>query len=107
MRPDIILKGKDSQESYVLDTKWKNLNGYNPTPDDLRQMYVYHRFYQANKVALIYPSDQHSIQKGKYFSSENHLAMSDKECSIIQIATSSDIKIWQDEIVEQLNVLVK
>lgn len=106
MRPDIILKCKESQENYVLDTKWKNLNGYNPSPEDLRQMYVYHRFYQAKKVALVYPSDQHSIQKGNYFSSENHLEMSDKECSIMQIATASDIKVWQEEIVKQIEVLL-
>lgn len=106
MRPDIILKCKDSQENYVLDTKWKNLNGYNPSPEDLRQMYVYHRFYRANKVALIYPSDQHSIQKGNYFSSENHLEMSDKECSIMQIATSTDIKTWQEEITNQIKILL-
>ena len=107
MRPDIILKCKESQENYVLDTKWKNLNGYNPSPEDLRQMYVYHRFYQAKKVALIYPSDKHSIQKGNYFSSENHLEMSDKECSIMQIATASDIKVWQEDIVNQINFLIK
>ena len=107
MRPDIILKCKESQENYVLDTKWKNLNGYNPSPEDLRQMYVYHRFYQAKKVALVYPSDQHSIQKGNYFSSENHLEMSDKECSIMQIATASDIKVWQEDIVNQIIFLVK
>ena len=107
MRPDIILKCKESQENYVLDTKWKNLNGYNPSPEDLRQMYVYHRFYQAKKVALVYPSDQHSIQKGNYFSSENHLEMSDKECSIMQIATGSDIKAWQEDIVNQIIFLIK
>lgn len=106
MRPDIILKCKESQENYVLDTKWKNLNGYNPSPEDLRQMYVYHRFYQAKKVALVYPSDQHSIQKGNYFSSENHLEMSDKECSIMQIATASDIKVWQEEIVNRIKILL-
>lgn len=106
MRPDIILKCKESQKKYVLDTKWKNLNGYNPSPEDLRQMYVYHRFYRANKVALVYPSDQHSIQRGNYFSSENHLEMSDKECSIMQIATASDIKIWQEEIVNQVKELL-
>ncbi|CAM3390134.1 McrC family protein [Empedobacter stercoris] len=106
MRPDIILKCKESQENYVLDTKWKNLNGYNPSPEDLRQMYVYHRFYQAKKVALVYPSDQHSIQKGNYFSSENHLEMSEKECSIMQIATASDIKVWQEEIVTQVKELL-
>lgn len=106
MRPDIILRCKESQENYVLDTKWKNLNGYNPSSEDLRQMYVYHRFYQAKKVALVYPSDQHSIQKGNYFSSENHLEMSDKECSIMQIETASDIKVWQEDIVNQINFLI-
>lgn len=106
MRPDIILKCKESHENYVLDTKWKNLNGYNPSPEDLRQMYVYHRFYQAKIVALVYPSDQHSIQKGNYFSSENHLEMSDKECNIMQIATASDIKNWQEEIVNQVKELL-
>ncbi|MDM1467353.1 restriction endonuclease [Myroides odoratimimus] len=105
MRPDIILKCKESQRNFVLDTKWKNLNGYNPSPEDLRQMYVYLRFYQAKKVALVYPSDKHSIQIGNYFSSENHLEMSDKECSIMQIATASDITVWQEEIIKQINKL--
>lgn len=102
MRPDIILKCKESQENYVLDTKWKNLNGYNPSPEDLRQMYVYHRFYQAKKVALVYPSDKHYIQKGNYFSSDIHEEMSDKECSIMQIESDTDIKVWQEEIVNQM-----
>jgi len=106
MRPDIILKCRESQQIFVLDTKWKNLNGYNPSPEDLRQMYVYHRFYQANKVALIYPSDQHIIKKGNYFSSDKHGEMSEKECSIMQIATASDIKIWQEEIGNQINKLI-
>ncbi|MFV0163652.1 McrC family protein [Empedobacter falsenii] len=106
MRPDIILQCKNSKEQYVLDTKWKNLNGYKPSPEDLRQMYVYHRFYQAKKVALIYPSDQHSIQKGNYFSSDKHGEMSEKECSIMQIATALDIKVWQEEIVNRIKILL-
>ena len=69
-------------------------------------MYVYHRFYQAKKVALIYPSDQHSIQKGNYFSSDKHGEMSEKECSIMQIATALDIKVWQEEIVNRIKILL-
>lgn len=106
MRPDIILKSKNSDKNYVLDTKWKNLNGYNPSPEDLRQMYVYHRFYQAKKVALVYPSDEHSIMTGNYYSSEDHLEMSEKKCSIIQIAASKEIKLWQSDIIQQIEVLI-
>lgn len=106
MRPDLILKCLISQQTFVLDTKWKNLNGYNPSPEDLRQMYVYHRFYQAKKVALLYPSETTSIRKGNYYSSANHLEMSLKECSIMNITTSKNLKLWQEEIVEQVKNLI-
>lgn len=102
MRPDMILKCKYTEQHFVLDTKWKNLNSYNPSPEDLRQMYVYHRFYQAKKVALVYPSEKHAIQKGNYYNSIISDEMSDKECSIVHIATASDIKVWQEEIVNQM-----
>jgi len=32
--------------------------------------------------------------------------MSEKECSILQIASASDIKIWQEEIVNQMRELL-
>lgn len=106
MRPDLILKCLSTQRTIVLDTKWKNLNGYNPSPEDLRQMYVYHRFYQAYKVALLYPSPVNLIQQGNYFSSEFTGEMSEKECSVIQIATADNLKYWQEEIIKQVENLV-
>jgi len=99
IRPDIIIK-KDKENCMVLDTKWKNLNGYNPSPDDLRQMYVYHEYYQAKKVALVYPGSELLKTMGKYldpvFSNE-----SDKECSIFSIPAQTDIKQWQKSIREE------
>lgn len=32
--------------------------------------------------------------------------MYDKECSIMQIATTSDIKVWQEEIVNRIKILL-
>ncbi|MGS4343989.1 McrC family protein [Myroides odoratus] len=101
LRPDIVLQHKTSKECIVLDTKWKN-NTSNPSAEDLRQMYVYHRFYQANTVLLLYPSDQHQIRKGNYFKPSNHGELSNTTCSIMQIATGDTIQTWQEEIVKNI-----
>lgn len=101
MRPDIWLKKGD--ECFVLDTKWKNLNGYNPSPEDLRQMYVYHEYYDAKKVALVYPGKEIEPIKGKYLSPIDSQKL-DKECSIITIPVppkrdnENIVKTWQKDI---------
>ncbi len=102
LRPDIVIQHNESREIIVLDTKWKNINQSNPSSEDLRQMYVYHRFYRANKVVLLYPSDKHLIRKGNYFNSTIQDELSDKECSMIQIATATTIDTWQEKIVENI-----
>ena len=100
MKPDIwIQKGN---ENIILDTKWKNLNGFNPSPDDLRQMYVYHEYYDAKKVALVYPGKENSNRSGHYLDKTKNKEIIDKECSIILIAVEKDIKKWQTAIQEKL-----
>lgn len=101
MKPDIVLKNKLTGKSIVLDTKWKNLNGYNPSPEDLRQMFVYMKYFDADKVALIYPGTETKIRAGNYFDHSTHeLGM--EECSVITISVEKDIRIWQGNIANHI-----
>ena len=100
IKPDIVLS-LTQDEVIVLDTKWKNLNGLNPTADDLRQLYVYHQYYQAKKVALIYPGRTNTIN-GKYFNTTAPY-LSDKICSVLSLEENKDIKNWQKEIFNKID----
>lgn len=93
MRPDIVVN-KDSPDCVVLDTKWKSLNGFKPSSDDLRQMYVYHEYYGAKRVALIYPGSESSKSKGVYLDPKSNKEI-DKECSVISLCVDPKIKRWQ------------
>lgn len=100
--PDIVIKNAKN-ESLVLDTKWKNLNGKNPSPDDLRQLYVYHHYYNANKVALVYPGNYSNIN-GYYFEPDN--TRSEKTCSILSLEENYNIRQWQMEISNKIETWV-
>jgi len=103
IKPDIVLN-RNTSKCIVLDTKWKNLNGYNPSPEDLRQMFVYMKYYQAKRVALVYPGEESRNQSGKYY---DHYALdanllSNNECGVISIEVETDIKKWQKSIFETI-----
>lgn len=103
IKPDIVLN-KDTENCIVLDTKWKNLNGYNPSPEDLRQMFVYMKYYKAKRVALIFPGAENRTQTGKYYS-HNTLdinMLSNDECGTISIGVETNIKKWQKSIYEHI-----
>ena len=104
IRPDIVINDK-TENCIVLDTKWKNLNGYNPSPEDLRQMFVYHEYFNSKKVALVYPSkDTLQKIKGKYLptlkSSEKEI---EKECCVISLPVDAKINEWQENIYKHID----
>ncbi len=101
IKPDVVIN--TNNEYIVLDTKWKNLNGYNPSPDDLRQMYVYHEYYNAKRVALVYPGNEEYEKKGSFYPIQDN--SSTKECSVVLLTVPkvsdknmSLIKTWQKNI---------
>lgn len=55
IRPDIVIKNTQTNETVVIDTKWKNIGNGPPSIQDLRQMYGYARYWNAEKVMLLYP----------------------------------------------------
>lgn len=62
IRPDIVLrKGVgEQQQTIILDTKWKLPSNGAASIEDLRQMYTYGRFWNAQKLILLYPGHDHA-----------------------------------------------
>ena len=91
---------KETEDCVILDTKWKNLNGYNPSPEDLRQMFVYMKYYGAKKVALVYPGFENRNQSGHYYdhNTSDSKELSNEECSVISIGVEKNMKEWQKMI---------
>jgi 5-methylcytosine-specific restriction enzyme subunit McrC len=100
IRPDIVIN-ENTEDCVVIDTKWKNLNGSNPSPDDLRQMYVYHRYFGAKKVGMIYPSQTSSRVAGVYLPIYEQEGL-EMECCLIGICVDVDLKVWQKEIYKEI-----
>lgn len=59
IKPDIVVKDKLCDVSYIIDTKWKVLSeaksNYGISQADMYQMYAYQKKYNAKNVSLIYP----------------------------------------------------
>ena len=85
----------------VLDTKWKNLNGYNPSSSDLQQMFVYHHYFNAVKTALIYPGTGDAI-KGTYFGDDEKINKQ-MQCYVIPIdIQTGNVRAWQKKIADDI-----
>ncbi len=55
LRPDIVLR--QEEKIFIIDTKWKRPLKSSASVNDLRQMYTYCRFWDAEKAMLLYPGN--------------------------------------------------
>ena len=108
MIPDIVINNENSKECIVLDTKWKNLNGASPSSDDLRQMYVYHKYYKATRVALVYPGTVTEENEGEFERIDDIENEIQNICSVITLNTNDKtegqkpISVWQEQISKKI-----
>lgn len=66
IRPDIILRHRESGKVYVIDTKWKLPEKRKPADNDLKQMFAYNHYWSCTHSLLLYPSDEESSYQGSY-----------------------------------------
>ena len=66
IRPDIVIE--KGTETYIIDTKWKNIKANKPSTDDLRQIYVYNEYWKSNKAMLLYPASESNFSKEDFIS---------------------------------------
>jgi 5-methylcytosine-specific restriction enzyme subunit McrC len=101
MEPDIVIYY--GEKTYILDTKWKMVNGSRPADDDLKQMYVYTKYFDSSYTALVYPDDSYSSSHGSFL----HEKDDEKSypCSLIKLKLPQDtlnLNRWQSKICSEL-----
>jgi 5-methylcytosine-specific restriction enzyme subunit McrC len=89
IRPDIVIE-KDG-ETFVIDTKWKNIKYSKPSTQDLRQMYVYNDYWDSYKAVLLYPSETKNLRP--YFHPFNQ---KEHECGLGKINVLNGRKLNHD-----------
>jgi len=103
IKPDIHITKDD--KNYILDTKWKLVDS-KPSMDDIRQMYVYHHYFKAEKAALFYPGEKNYIS-GKFIEIEKQNELSDLECGLLFTEFKGSVNNWRDQIGEEIDNWIK
>lgn len=99
IRPDIVLeKGEGvEKQTFIIDTKWKNIDYVEPSTHDLRQMYVYNDYWVSKKAMLLYPSNDtveiYDEVKNKFIG--KHHTCSIGKISIFDETNKLDVKIGE------------
>lgn len=117
VKPDIVIKNKNTKEIFILDTKWKILDKldskFKISTDDTYQMFSYVKIYNdryknshtCEKAYLIYPARN---RRESSFSSEDKIKFKTDnfELNICFVNLSSE-KTTEKDLIDILNNFVK
>jgi 5-methylcytosine-specific restriction enzyme subunit McrC len=80
---------RKGEEVFILDTKWKRPFNKAASIEDLRQMYAYARFWQTNKVMLLYPGEPYDSGYKTYPNLNDH-ETDHHQCKIAMVNVLKD-----------------
>ncbi len=104
IRPDIVIKKGDTCVA-VLDTKWKIPQDGKPSDSDLKQMYVYHKYWETNYTALLYPGDYDKVE-GHFIGNKGELEDPAKCCMFfLPISDNHVYFLGTNKLIEDLKTL--
>jgi 5-methylcytosine-specific restriction enzyme subunit McrC len=93
IRPDIVLRKGD--ETIIIDTKWKRPTNKVASIEDLRQMYAYGRFWNTDKLVLLYPGE--TFDSGyKNYPNQNDHETEFHQCKIAMVNVIRDGVLSED-----------
>ncbi|MCK9321396.1 MAG: hypothetical protein PHP52_11490 [Bacteroidales bacterium] len=78
------------------------LKSFTKEIEDIRQMYAYHHYFNAEKVALLYPGRKNYVS-GKFIEIEGQKDKLDLECGLLFTEFSDSVKKWQTQIGVEIN----
>tara|TARA_B110000902_G_C14212733_1_gene551974 strand:+ start:150 stop:1325 length:1176 start_codon:yes stop_codon:yes gene_type:complete len=95
--PDVVIQHKeDPRKVYIIDTKWKRPSNQSSSIADLRQMYAYNRFWNAQKAMLLYPGIPNN-NNFKAFETEDFFKNNDGTNTIQHVCKSGFVSILDQD----------
>lgn len=113
IKPDLVIEHHTDNgcETVVVDTKWKILDAQNPRPsdNDLKQMYVYNLYWNAQRSMLLYPSATPTKQPfGNYLKGREKTTLNQCKVGFVNVINDDtqqlDLAIG-DAILDQLLIV--
>ena len=97
LQPDVVIQHKeDPSKVYIIDTKWKRPTNQSSSISDLRQMYAYNRFWNAQKAMLLYPGTPKTT-RFKPFETEDFFRTNEETTSIQHLCKSGFVSILDED----------